>query len=91
MLAEMQAMVTGLYLVGNFNVICYLSDLKTRYVTTRQPTHQVSGRARYPGLPRWKELGQQEGALSTAGARRRVAPFPHKGDMGAVGKLTRKT
>ena len=30
MLAEMQAMVAGLYLVGNLDVICYLPDLKTR-------------------------------------------------------------
>ena len=30
MLAEMQAMVAGLSLVGNLDGICYLPDLKTR-------------------------------------------------------------
>ena len=29
-LAEMQAMVARLYLVGNLDVICYLPNLKTR-------------------------------------------------------------
>ena len=33
-LAKMQAMVVGLYLVGNLDVICYLPDLKIRYVNT---------------------------------------------------------